>query len=61
MDNSNGSVIQAGNTNQRTNTSRNTIDASGAANMPYAVQYIAQGATTPGTVIGSVTYSIDYQ
>ncbi|MGY2313197.1 fimbrial protein [Pseudomonas sp. SDO5522_S412] len=61
VDNSNGSVIRAGNTNQRTNTSRNTIDASGAANMPYAVQYIAQGATTPGTVIGSVTYSIDYQ
>ncbi|MGH8406867.1 MAG: fimbrial protein, partial [Pseudomonas sp.] len=28
---------------------------------PYAVQYIAQGATTPGTVIGSVTYSSDYQ
>lgn len=56
-----GAVIQAGNTNQRTQTTRNTIDASGAANMPYAVQYFATGATTPGTVVSSVTYSVDYQ
>lgn len=56
-----GAVIQAGNTNQRTQTTRNTIDGTGAANMPYAVQYLATGATTPGTVISSVTYNVDYQ
>lgn len=56
-----GAIIQAGNTNQKTQTTRNTIDASGAANMPYAVQYFATGATTPGTVVSSVTYNVDYQ
>lgn len=56
-----GAVIQAGNTNQKTNTTRNTIDATGAANMPYAVQYFATGTTTPGTVVSSVTYNVDYQ
>ncbi|AJO79750.1 MULTISPECIES: fimbrial protein [Pseudomonas] len=61
VDAANGSAIQAGNTNQRTRTTRNTLDASGAANMPYAIQYVASGATNPGTVVSSVTYSIDYQ
>ncbi|OPA96928.1 fimbrial protein [Pseudomonas fluorescens] len=56
-----GAVIQAGNTNQRTNTTRNTIDTNGAANMPYAIQYVATGATTAGTVISSVTFNVDYQ
>ena len=56
-----GAVIQAGNTNQRTQTTRNTIDASGAANMPYAVQYFATGTTTAGTVVSSITYNVDYQ
>lgn len=56
-----GAAIQAGNTNQRTQTTRNTIDGTGAANMPYAVQYLATGATTAGTVISSVTYNVDYQ
>ncbi|PHN41795.1 MULTISPECIES: fimbrial protein [Pseudomonas] len=56
-----GAVIQAGNTNQRTKTTRNTIDASGAANMSYAVQYLATGATEAGTVTSSVTYNVDYQ
>jgi len=61
VDAANGSAIQAGNTNQRTRTTRNTLDGSGNANMPYAIQYIASGVTTPGTVVSSVTYSIDYQ
>lgn len=56
-----GAIIQAGNTNQKTQTTRNTIDATGAATMPYAVQYFATGTTTPGTVVSSVTYNVDYQ
>ncbi|WP_339524040.1 fimbrial protein [Pseudomonas sp. EL_65y_Pfl2_R96] len=54
-------IIKAGNTNQKTQTTRNTIDGTGSANMPYAVQYFATGATTPGTVVSSVTYNVDYQ
>jgi major type 1 subunit fimbrin (pilin) len=61
VDQQGGGVIQAGNTNQIINTTRNAIDGTGAANMPYAVQYVATGATTPGTVISSVTYNVDYQ
>lgn len=61
VDQQGGAVIQAGNTNQITNTTRNNIDGTGAANMPYAVQYFATGATNPGTVISSVTYNVDYQ
>jgi major type 1 subunit fimbrin (pilin) len=61
VDQQSGTVIQAGNTNQITNTTRNTIDGTGAANMPYAVQYFATDATTPGTVVSSVTYNVDYQ
>lgn len=61
VDQQGGAVIQVGNTNQIANTTRNTIDGSGAANMPYAVQYFATGATTPGTVVSSVTYNVDYQ
>lgn len=61
VDQQGGAVIQAGNTNQKTKTTRNTIDATGAANMPYTVQYFATGTTTPGTVVSSVTYNVDYQ
>ncbi|WP_327440578.1 fimbrial protein [Pseudomonas donghuensis] len=61
IDSANGNVIQAGNTNQLTATSRNTIDASGNANLPYAVEYVALGTATAGTVTSSVTYSIDYE
>ncbi|MDF3201802.1 fimbrial protein [Pseudomonas sp. 1912-s] len=57
----NGSVIKAGDTLQRTSTSRTTLNATGATTMPYAVQYYATGTTTAGTVVSSVTYSIDYQ
>lgn len=57
---SKGVVIKAGDTSQVANTARTSV-ATGTAVLPYAVQYIASGATTAGTVIGSVTYSINYQ
>ncbi|RDL12905.1 hypothetical protein DFO62_1201 [Serratia fonticola] len=54
------SVIQAGNQNQKTATTY--VDVSGgSANLPYAVRYYAEGATTPGTVVSNVVYSIQYQ
>ncbi|GAB7536828.1 fimbrial protein [Burkholderia sp. 22PA0099] len=61
VDASNGSVIQAGNTNQVTGTTRVSLDASGSAVMPYGVQYYALGATTAGPVTSSVTFSVNYQ
>lgn len=62
VDANNGRVIKAGDTAQVTSTSRIDIDpASFTAELPYAVQYFAEAATTPGTVVGSVTYSINYQ
>ncbi|OHW38045.1 fimbrial protein [Pseudomonas sp. 06C 126] len=62
VDATNGTKIQAGNTAQVTSTSRIDVDATTtSATLPYAVQYFAQAATTPGTVVSSVTYSINYQ
>ncbi|HEN3314014.1 TPA: fimbrial protein [Yersinia enterocolitica] len=52
--------IKAGNSNQTTSTTY--IDAStGSASLPYVVQYYADGATTAGTVISNVVYSIQYK
>ncbi|VEI68995.1 Type-1A pilin [Serratia fonticola] len=53
-------VIQAGNANQTTNTKYQDV-ASGSATLPYAVRYYAEGATTAGSVITNVVYSIQYQ
>lgn len=61
VDASNGAVIKAGNTSQVAGNTQVALDASGNANLPYAVQYYATGATTAGTVNSSVTYSINYQ
>ncbi|QOY72408.1 fimbrial protein [Pseudomonas sp. OST1909] len=56
-----GKVIRAGDTaSQVSNTTRTAMSA-GTAVLPYAVQYVASGASTAGTVVGSVTYSINYQ
>lgn len=61
VDSANGKAIKAGDSAQVASTSRTSIDGSGNANLPYAVQYYANGATTAGTVVSSVTYSINYQ
>ncbi|MFK3663529.1 fimbrial protein [Scandinavium sp. NPDC088450] len=53
-------VIQAGNSNQTANATYYDI-SSGAADLPYSVEYYADGATTAGTVNSSVIYSIQYQ
>ncbi|NBJ36916.1 type 1 fimbrial protein [Serratia fonticola] len=53
-------VIMAGNINQTVNTTYVDI-ASGSANLPYAVEYYANGATTAGTVVSNVVYSIQYK
>lgn len=53
-------VIQAGNSNQTANTTYYDI-SSGSADLPYAVEYYANGATTAGTVVSSVVYSIQYK
>jgi major type 1 subunit fimbrin (pilin) len=53
-------VIKAGDTSQVVSTTYVDI-SSGTANLPYAVQYYAENATTAGAVAGSVTYSIQYK
>ncbi|MFC0226146.1 fimbrial protein [Serratia aquatilis] len=53
-------VIVAGNQSQRTSTTYVNVE-SGTANLPYSVEYYAKGATTAGTVVSSVVYSIQYK
>lgn len=53
-------VIEAGNSNQTTNATY--VDtSSGSADLPYSVEYYADGATTAGTVVSNVVYSIQYK
>ncbi|MEH3481089.1 MULTISPECIES: fimbrial protein [Enterobacter] len=52
-------VIQAGNQNQVTGTTYKDV-STGSANLPYAVRYYADGATTAGTVVSNVVYSLQY-
>ena len=59
VDGASNRVISAGNTNQHSNTFFDITN--GDVDIPYAVRYYATGATTGGTVISSVTYSINYQ
>lgn len=56
----NEAPIQAGNSNQTANTTYYDI-SSGSADLPYAVEYYADGATTAGTVVSDVVYSIQYK
>ena len=53
-------VIQVGNTNQVANTTYKDI-SSGSTTLPYAVEYYANGATTAGTVVTNVVYSVQYK
>ncbi|MFC0226151.1 fimbrial protein [Serratia aquatilis] len=53
-------VIAAGSQSQRTSTTYVNVE-SGTANLPYFVEYYANGPTTAGTVISSVVYSIQYK
>lgn len=55
----NSTPISVGSTEQLADTSRIAIN-SGNAVLPYAVQYYATGVATAGTVLSTVTYSIDY-
>ncbi|MDM0020135.1 fimbrial protein [Variovorax saccharolyticus] len=60
VDSGSNAAIVAGDSSQRTNNTHGTI-VGGALSLPYGVQYYATGATTPGNVVSSVTYTIDYQ
>ena len=52
--------IKAGNQNQADNNTTATV-ADGAASLPYAVEYVASGAASAGTVLSSITFSLMYQ
>lgn len=56
-----GKVIRAGDTASQVANATRTAVSNGNAVLPYAVQYVASGPSTAGTVVGSVTYSINYQ
>lgn len=57
-DGTNDAVINAGQASQKADTSYVAV-ADGV--LPYTVEYYAEDATAAGTVISSVTYSIQYQ
>ncbi|MBW7984431.1 fimbrial protein [Enterobacillus tribolii] len=59
-DGANSNVIQVGNGNQVNNTTYVDISST-SATLPYEVEYYAEGATTPGTVVSNVVYSIQYK
>lgn len=61
IDATNNKEIKAGDYSQEKSTSHIQKNAAGSTILPYAVQYIATGEATAGTVIGTVTYSINYQ
>lgn len=63
VDGTSGNVIKVGYTDQMTSTEGVTVDGSGNARMPYAVEYIATdvAGATAGFVEGSVVYDLMYQ
>lgn len=54
------SIIKVGSQTQRTGTVYKDISG-GSTDLPYIVRYYAEDATTAGSVISSVVYSIQYQ
>ncbi|EIX9036621.1 fimbrial protein [Klebsiella oxytoca] len=54
------SKINIGNQDQNTKTAQVALN-NGAATLPYAVQYYATDAATPGQVSSQVNFSINYQ
>ena len=53
-------VIQVGNTNQVAASTYVDV-SSGSANLPYSVEYYANGEATAGTVVSNVVYSLQYK
>ncbi|MGL5389760.1 MAG: fimbrial protein [Serratia sp. (in: enterobacteria)] len=53
-------VIKAGSQDQVNNTTYKDVTG-GSATLPYIVRYYAEDATTAGTVVSNVVYSIQYQ
>lgn len=53
--------INVGSTNQVSDMAYVDIDANGSATLPYAVEYYANGQTTPGLVASSVVYNLQYK
>ncbi|MFC0227476.1 fimbrial protein [Serratia aquatilis] len=53
-------VIKAGDAGQINGNSFVNVE-SGSANLPYFVEYYAEGAATAGTVVSGVVYSIQYK
>lgn len=54
-----GNVIKVGSPEQHTNSTTYDL-TSGSATLPYAVEYYATGAATPGLVASSVNFTVNY-
>ncbi len=54
-----GNAIKIGSPEQHTSSSTYDLSA-GSATLPYAVEYYATGAATPGLVASSVNFTINY-
>ncbi|SQI40046.1 S-fimbrillin [Leminorella richardii] len=59
VDAATGNAIKVGSPDQSTTTTTYDL-SSGAATLPYAVEYYATGAATPGLVASSVNFTINY-
>jgi len=58
----NYAIINVGNTDQRNDMTYVDIDqAGGTALLPYAVEYYADGQSSPGVVTSSVIYNLQYK
>ena len=53
--------INVGSSSQVSGNTYFDIDANGAARLPYAIEYIATGTATAGTVASYVVYNLQYK